>query len=151
MCSLPLRTVPTSRRPYLISHRASYTRKYRRPVPLIHHCRTALATPVRYATRVTQDATFPEHAYVHGVREAQRNDTSPNLCDTSRIIGTNPYTSRSHCLTCPVRLCTSRGAIDLPSSSRLKRVAIGNAREVCYRIRQRSAAEPKALTELDSN
>ena len=72
-------------------------------------------------------------------------------CDTSRIIGTNPYTSRSDCLTCPVRLCTSRGAIDLPSSSRLKRVAIGNAREVCYGIRQRSAAEPKALTELDSN
>ena len=119
-------------------------------MPLIHHCRTALATPVRYAARVTQDATFPEHAYVHGVREAQRNDT--NLCDTSRIIGTNPYTAHSHCLTCPVRLCTSRGAIDLPSSSRLKRVAIGNAREACYEIRQRSAAGPnKALTELDSN
>ena len=118
-------------------------------MPLIHHCRTALATPVRYATRVSQNAAFPKHAYVHGVREAQRDDT--NLCDTSRIIGTNPYTSRSHCLTCPVRLCTSRGAIDLPSSSRLKRVAIGNAREVCYGIRQRSAAEPKALTELDSN
>ena len=118
-------------------------------MPLIHHCRTALATPVRYATRVTQDATFPKHAYVHGVREAQRNDT--NLCDTSRIIGTNPYTSRSHCLTCPVRLCTSRGAIDLPSSSRLKRVAIGNVQEVCYGIRQRSAAEPKALTGLDSS
>ena len=140
---------PTSHQPYLISNRAPDTRAYRRLVPLVHHCRTALATPVRYATRVSQNAAFPKHAYVHGVREAQRNDT--NLCDTSRIIGTNPHTAHSHCLTCPVRLCTSRGAIDLPSSSRLKRVAIGNAREVCYGIRQRSAAEPKALTELDSN
>ena len=102
---------------------------------------------------MTQDATFPKHADVHGVREAQRSDT--NLCDTSRITGTIPCTSHARYLTCPTRLCASGGAIDLTCSSRLERVAIGDAQKVCYGIRQRSAAEPKAvhkaLTELDSN
>ena len=92
---------------------------------LVHHCRAAFATPVLNAARVPQNASFPQHTYIDGVRKAERCDA--NLYDTLQNIAGDRFASRTSSFTCPTRADPSVDALELSSSSRLERVAIGGA------------------------
>ena len=69
--------------------------------------------------------SFPQHAYIDGVRKAERCDA--NLYDTLQNIAGKRFATRTSSFTCPTRAGPSVDALELSSSSRLERVAIGGA------------------------
>ena len=65
------------------------------------------------------------YIYIDSVRKAERCDA--NLYDTLQNIAGERFASRTSSFTCPTRAGPSVDALELSSSSRLERVAIGGA------------------------